>query len=218
MPYRPSANLQNLSINLKQPEIQESKDQVDICVAATTMKLNPNFLNTCQQIKNRAKTKVHFHFLVGQAIGLTIPNVERVIKSHLGDAATLYPHQPYREYMNVIQKMDLFINPFPFGNTNGIIDTVSAGLVGICKTGPEVLEHIDEGLFRRLGFPAWMIADTVEKYVSATLRLVENPKERIKLRKELSGFGKVQKIFSGRPQIMGKLFMDQLQNLALKHE
>ena len=51
----------------------------------------------------------------------------------------------------------MMVNPFPFGNTNGIIDMVTLGLVGICKTGAEVHEHIDEGLFKRLGLPEWLI-------------------------------------------------------------
>jgi predicted O-linked N-acetylglucosamine transferase (SPINDLY family) len=209
MPYRPSRSLQNL--NLRTVTTQNSKDQVDICVAATTMKLNPGFLTACQQIKDRSKIKTHFHFLVGQAIGLTIPNVERVIKSYLGDSVTLYPHQPYQKYMGVIEKMDLFINPFPFGNTNGIIDTISAGLVGICKTGPEVHEHIDEGLFKRLGLPEWLITETEDDYVKAAVRLANAHEERFSLRQQYTGADKVNLLFEGRTQIMGEKFLEVLE-------
>ncbi len=37
----------------------------------------------------------------------------------------------------------------------------------VCKTGPEVHEHIDEGLFKRLGLPNWLITQTAEEYVTA---------------------------------------------------
>jgi predicted O-linked N-acetylglucosamine transferase (SPINDLY family) len=105
----------------------------------------------------------------------------------------------------------MFINPFPFGNTNGIIDTVSAGLVGVCKTGPEVHEHIDEGLFSRLGLPKWLVAKTVDEFVTAAIRLATNHDERVFLRKVHAGVGKVDLLFKGRPQFMGEMILKLLK-------
>ena len=79
----------------------------------------------------------------------------------------------------------MMVNPFPFGNTNGIIDMVTLGLVGVCKTGAEVHEHIDEGLFKRLGLPEWLIANTVDEYVERAIRLAENHQERLELRRHI---------------------------------
>ena len=107
----------------------------------------------------------------------------------------------------------MFINPFPFGNTNGIIDTVSAGLVGVCKTGAEVHEHIDEGLFRRLGLPQWLIADTVDAYVAAAVRLASNHEERVALRHAHAGEGKIDLLFKGRPHIMGELILNLVSEM-----
>ncbi|GJG94690.1 hypothetical protein [Cupriavidus pauculus] len=99
----------------------------------------------------------------------------------------------------------MFLNPFPFGNTNPIIDTVWAGLVGICKTGREVHEHIDEGMFRRLGFPEWTITRTTEEYVTAALRLIENAEERRAMSVALAAPQAIEKlIFKGRPEILGE--------------
>ncbi|MEZ2352797.1 hypothetical protein [Caballeronia sp. RCC_10] len=50
--------------------------------------------------------------------------------------------------------MDIFPNPFPFGNTNGIVDAFTAGLPGVCKTGREVFERIDGAMFMRAYMPA----------------------------------------------------------------
>jgi len=148
---------------------------------------------------------------VGQAQGLVYPNVKRVIQMFLGNRATVYPHQSYADYMAVINQCDLFINPFPFGNTNGIIDTVSAGLVGVCKTGAEVHEHIDQGLFERFGMPNWLVATTTEDYIKAAIKLSENHELRNQLRHEHSGPDKVQRIFHGRPEIMGQMLLDHLK-------
>ena len=53
--------------------------------------------------------------------------------------------------MEKMNQCDMFITPFPYGNMNGISDAVTCGLVGVCKSGAHVHEHIDVGLFQRLG-------------------------------------------------------------------
>jgi hypothetical protein len=212
MPYRPSAAAEGLKVIVKpkpKPEV------VLIAMCATTMKINPRFLNTCARIVKESKVPVHFQFLIGHAMGLSFPNLQRVVHQYLGPHVTVFPHQHYTAYMDVIAGCDMFINPFPFGNTNGIIDTISAGLVGICKTGPEVHEHIDEGLFQRLGLPEWLITQTEEDYVKAAVRLANNHEERLSLRQTYSGADKVNVLFEGRPQIMGEQFLVCL-NQALK--
>ena len=211
MPYRPSVASQDVNYffsRRKNPEI------VRIAVCCSTMKINPQFLQTCVAIAQKAKVKVHFYFLVGQSQGLLHPYVERVVKMYLGESATVHPNQAYPEYMNVVQSCDMFINPFPFGNTNGIIDTVSAGLVGICKTGSEVHEHIDQGLFERMEFPDWMIARNIEDYIEGALRLIENHQERVALSANLAGPSAIEVIFKGRPEIFGDMlfqkFLDKI--------
>jgi predicted O-linked N-acetylglucosamine transferase (SPINDLY family) len=106
---------------------------------------------------------------------------------------------------------DLFLNPFPFGNTNGIIDTVTAGLVGVCKTGREVHEHIDQGMFGRLGLPSWLVASSVDDYVKAAVRLIGNDDERLELARTLSGPQAVQKFFTGRPEIFGEMLLGKVE-------
>ena len=108
----------------------------------------------------------------------------------------------------------MMVNPFPFGNTNGIIDMVTIGLVGICKTGPEVHEHIDEGLFRRLGLPEWLIAHTVDEYVERAIRLAENHAERLALRRQIIENNGLSTLFTGDPRPMGQIFLQKLKEWA----
>ncbi|WP_250490564.1 peptide transporter [Caballeronia sp. INML2] len=201
MPYRAPAAL----LELELPPKQAPDGVVKIAVAGTTIKQNPGFLNTCAEIARESKVPVHFHFLMGQANGLIYPQVRNLVRRLMGDKATVHKHQNYGSYMKVISGCDMFLNPFPFGNTNGIVDTVWAGLVGVCKTGREVHEHIDEGMFRRLGFPEWMVARTTEEYKAAALRLIGNADERNELAAKLAGPQAIEKlIFKGRPEILGE--------------
>ncbi|OOF36064.1 UDP-glucose:protein N-beta-glucosyltransferase [Rodentibacter heidelbergensis] len=206
LPYVPSALApQNVEYRLRaNPEV------VNIGIASTTMKLNLYFLEALKAIRDRAKVKVHFHFALGQSSGVTHPYVERFIKSYLGDDATAHPHSPYHQYLQILHHCDMMVNPFPFGNTNGIIDMVTLGLVGVCKTGPEVHEHIDEGLFKRLGLPEWLIAHTVDEYVERAIRLAENHEERLALRRHIIENNGLKTLFSGDPSPMGKVLLEKL--------
>ena len=206
LPYVPSS-FAPISVNYR---LRENPEVVNIGIASTTMKLNPYFLEALKAIRDRAKVKVHFHFALGQSSGITHPYVERFIKTYLGDSATAHPHSPYHEYLNILYNCDMMVNPFPFGNTNGIIDMVTLGLVGICKTGPEVHEHIDEGLFKRLGLPEWLIANTVDEYVDRAIRLAENHQERLELRRHIIENNGLQTLFTGDPSPMGKVLLAKL--------
>ncbi|RIY32898.1 hypothetical protein CKF54_03875 [Psittacicella hinzii] len=206
--YRPSMFAQDLELTTKRefdPEV------VNIVMAATIMKFNPTLLKTLKQIIDKSKKKVHFHFLIGQAIGLTHMHIKNIITQALGkNNVTVHEHKGYKEYMKIMSSCDMFLNPFPFGNTNGIVDTITAGLPGICKTGPEVFEHIDEGLFRYLGFPEWTITKTTDEYVEAALRMIENPLERLNIAQTYSGKDKVEKFFQGDASCMGRMMRERL--------
>lgn len=212
LPYVPSA----MSPESVEYCLRENPETVHIGVAATTMKLNPYFLKACQAIRDRSSVSVHFHFAAGQSIGITHPHVERFIKSYLGKDATVYPHRNYRDYLNTLCGCDMMINPFPFGNTNGIIDMVTLGLVGVCKTGAEVHEHIDEGLFKRLGLPEWLITETVDDYIACAVRLAENHQERLALRRYIIENNGLHILFGGDPSPMGRVLMEKFQEQAAK--
>ncbi|KNE84887.1 UDP-glucose:protein N-beta-glucosyltransferase [Aggregatibacter aphrophilus] len=206
LPYVPSS----LAPTDVQYVLRENPEVVNIGIAATTMKLNPYFLEALKVIRDRAKVKIHFHFALGQSSGITHPYIARFIRTYLGDDATAHPHSPYNRYLDILHNCDMMLNPFPFGNTNGIIDMVTLGLVGVCKTGPEVHEHIDEGLFKRLGLPEWLIADSVEDYIERAIRLAENHQERLALRRHIIENNGLKTLFSGDPSPMGKMLFAKL--------
>ena len=209
LPYVPSA-LAPKKVNYL---LRKAPDVVNIGIAATTMKLNPKFLETLRIIRDKAKVKIHFHFALGQSLGITHPYVKWFIEQYLGDSATAHAHAPYHQYLSILHQCDMMLNPFPFGNTNGIIDMVTLGLIGVCKTGDEVHEHIDEGLFKRLGLPEWLIAQSVEEYIDCAVRLAENHKERLELRRHIIKSNGLKTLFKGDPSPMGKVLLEKVKAL-----
>lgn len=156
-----------------------------IAVCASVMKINPGFLETLRAISSRSRVPVRFCFYMGFAQGLTFDYLRRSILSVLPDSE-VNAHMAVQAYQEALNSCELFVNPFPFGNTNGLVDTVRQGLPGVCMSGPEVHSHIDEGLFRRLGLPETLIAHSREEYINAVLSLVENVRYRERLQKQLT--------------------------------
>ena len=76
--------------------------------------------------------------------------------------------------MQVIANCDLCLNPYPFGNCNGIVDVLLNGVVGVCMQGPHLFESIDQALYRRLGLPEWLIATDEASYIEAAVRLIND--------------------------------------------
>ncbi|MGE4801991.1 glycosyltransferase [Yersinia hibernica] len=205
LPYVPPAN-----ISQPQPILHfDKRPAVHIAVCASAMKINPRFLAACAEITQRTSTPVVLHFLVGFCWGITHRVMEKAVNA-IVPQARVYEHLDYLDYLQVINQCDLFINPFPFGNTNGIVDTVRQGLPGVCLTGAEVHEHIDEGLFRRLGLDEALIAHTLAEYIAVTVRLISDKKWRNDLRQRLLQIQPDHVLFTGKPEQFGLIVRDLL--------
>ena len=190
-----------------EPVLRERPETVRIAVASTTMKLNPRMMEALHQVRQAARTPVQFEFLIGFANGLVREQVRNFIHRYIPDAI-VHPHQPYASYMRCINGCDLFLDPFPYGNMNGIADMAMAGLVGICRTGPQIHERIDGAMFRRMGLPDWLIAKTDDEYVAAAARLIDNHEERIALRRGLIARGGDAVFLEGHAGVLGEKFAE----------
>jgi glycosyltransferase involved in cell wall biosynthesis len=206
-PYMPSARLANLPVRSSR-----NTGHLQIGIAASLMKLSATFLTACKEIAARSGLPVHFHFLTTASTVFSLMHLDRVLSRILPSGSyTVHEHQSYMKYVSRLNEMDMFLSPFPFGNTNGIVDAFTVGLPGVCKTGPEVFEHIDEALFARASVPDWLVADSVENYIAAAVRLVTNHEEREALRARMLETRVVERFFEGRPQAFGEMVLETLR-------
>ena len=166
-PYRPSVALPDIVARIPPP-----RERLQIVITASAMKLNPGFLDACREIAACAATPVEFHFMSGVPSGLPLARMRDVIAQVL-PGAVVHGFHDYADYLARVNRADLFLSPFPFGNTNGIVDALTLGLPGVCKRGPEVFERIDGALFERVDMPSWSVADSVEDYVVAAVRMID---------------------------------------------
>jgi glycosyltransferase involved in cell wall biosynthesis len=212
-PYVPSKLLTDIT-----PSLPERGAYINIAVTASAMKLNPRFLDACRQIIEAAGVPVCFHFMTSWAEGLDIAYVRKLVEAALPRSNVLvYGGLSYSTYLKVINVMDMFVSPFPFGNTNGIVDAFTLGLPGVNLCGREVFEHIDSGLFERSGMPVWLTAHSIDEYVRAAVRLATQHDEREALRRQMIEKKAVERIFEGRPGAFGRHVLALVNAQAKEH-
>jgi HMW1 domain 2/HMW1C N-terminal len=146
---------------------------IRVAVPASTMKLNPVLFDAVARIGAGAKAPVAFQFFPLAATGLPYFELSRIVRATI-PRATVFPEVPHERYMARLAECDLFLCPFPYGNMNSIIDAFQLGLPGICLDGIEAHAHADAAFFARIALPAGLVAKSVDEYVAAAVKLIDD--------------------------------------------
>ncbi|MEE8439498.1 MAG: hypothetical protein V3S07_07900 [Micropepsaceae bacterium] len=170
MPFRPP--------HLNRPTLKVAPDRktgekIRIGIPSSVMKLNPNFFAALKRVSASARMPTEFQFFPLGSFGLAHAELTRVTRSVL-PASAVFRQLPYGDYLERLSKCDFILCPFPYGNTNSIVDAILVGLPGICLDGPEPHSHIDAGLFHRMGFPDQLTTNTIDDYVSEAVRMIDD--------------------------------------------
>jgi predicted O-linked N-acetylglucosamine transferase (SPINDLY family) len=137
------------------------------------MKLNPVLLDAVARIGAGVKAPVAFQFFPLAATGLPYFELSRIVRATV-PRATVFPEVPHERYMAHLAECDLFLCPFPCGNMNSIIDSFQLGLPGICLDGIEAHAHAHAAFFARIALPAELAAKSVDEYVAAAVKLIDD--------------------------------------------
>ena len=113
--------------------------------------------------------------------------------------------------MQVINNCDLCLNPYPFGNCNGIVDVLLNGVVGVCMQGPHLFESIDQALYRSLGLPDWLIATDEASYIAAAVRLISDRDQREQISAAFGTLASVQALHQGQEAALSAKLLAQLR-------
>jgi hypothetical protein len=151
---------------------------VRVAIPGSTMKLNPALFDAIARIGAGAKAHTEFHFFPLAATGLPYFELSRIVRAKI-PRAIAHPQLPHDRYMEQLGQCNLFLCPFPYGNTNTIVDTFHLGMPGICLDGEEAHSHTDAALFARIGLPAELAAKSVDEYVAAAIKLIDDDMWRL---------------------------------------
>lgn len=156
--------------------IRRSPDTVRLAVPAWSRKITPTFLQACRSIADRSQRDIEFRFFPN-VLGSQFQAMCRRLGAML--PCRVYPRASYNEYIRELNDCDIHLSTFPFGAANGIIDSARQGLPMVNLVGPQPHARIDMNLVRRLDQPGWLTAATVEEYIDAVCRLVEDDSLRV---------------------------------------
>ncbi|WP_317931648.1 hypothetical protein [Halioxenophilus sp. WMMB6] len=195
--------------------IRRNPEVVRIAVPSIAYKLNPSVLNACQSIAEQCSRPVEFHFF---------PNLSGV--NHLAIALRLEEIMPcvvhenmhYNNYMACLSQCDLVLSPFPFGNTNGFIDSARLALPIVCLDGPEAHSHTDYAFSERVGLPEFCRANSISDYVAAAVRLVDDDPLRVTISEQLQALDIDQLLFGAASEHKRKDMNDLFLWVYQQHE
>lgn len=160
--------------------------EVQIAISSSPMKLTHGFLDFLASIEQSAHRRMRWHFFLADSRGALHLETRAAIRSRLR-FANIYPHLGYLDYLNALQVADIFVTPFPFGNSNTHIDYYRAGVLGACMQGQELCSIYDASLLNWLRHPEDLIADDKNAYREIVLRLIEDREWRISLYDQVYG-------------------------------
>jgi HMW1 domain 2/HMW1C N-terminal len=173
---------------------------IRVAIPASTMKLNPMLFDAVASIGAGVKTPVAFEFFPLAATGLPYFELSRIVRGAI-PRATVFPEMPHERYMERLAECDLFLCPFPYGNMNSIIDAFQLGLPGICLDGIEAHAHADAAFFARIALPAELVARSVDDYVAAAVKLIDDEGWRLHCAEIVSKADLEAAFFSGEPAL-----------------
>lgn len=196
-------------------KLDSGKEGVLVAVNAKNYKINHRLIEACLEIQRQANVPVHFRFFPN-CRGITLEAFQRELGRHLD--AESFPSTSFGTYIDRLRRCDLVLNPFPFGNTNGIIDCAQIGLPFVCMNGPELHSRIDCILSEQLGFPAFCRAESLDEYIAAATRLVNDANLRQQIQHEVLSEKRVDRIFDDSVEETDVLFGDSVYDIYQLHD
>lgn len=165
------------------PSLREQPDSIRIAVTSKQMKINHTFLLCCRAISDSAEKTVEFHFFPGTT-GYHFEFVRHEILRVL-PGSKVYPTTDYDSYIKNMDQCDIRLGTFPFGGANTNMDCFGLGIPFVILDGRQPHSHSDTAQIIQADLPKWLIADNIDQYIGAALRLIEDDSERVNISRQM---------------------------------
>lgn len=98
---------------------------------------------------------------------------------------TLHTSQPRQVIIDTIAEADLYLDAFPYGGFNSLVEPLSVGCPVITLEGQRARNRLGAALVRRAGLPESTIAKSFADYIAISKRVLQDVGERKSLRAQL---------------------------------
>jgi hypothetical protein len=138
------------------------EDALQVSVVGATQKLAAPFVDLLEEIERESPFKIHFSFHM-DAAGINSLYVQKSLGGRFKNM-TFYGRQPYRKYFDSLKSADIVLNPFPFGHTNTVIDTLLLGKPCVGLEGIEPSSRTESYVLDIVGLADQFVAKSREDY------------------------------------------------------
>lgn len=98
---------------------------------------------------------------------------------------------PRQALVDELQDADIYLDAFPFGGFNTLVEVLCAGVPVVTLEGRAARGRFGAAMLRRLGLPGFLIAKDASSYVEAARRLCDDPGLRADVRARIGGPARV---------------------------
>lgn len=209
--YVPHADLDQ--VDLKPNPFEDGR--LHIAVNSSLMKLSPRFLALCERIEAEARRPVHFHFFAS-ASGVMYDRLSQVFERRFR-YFTLEPSRNYGAFLKQLNRCEMALSAFPFGNTNSTIDTCLLAIPNVAYWANEPLSHFDRDVMELVGLPKWLVTESDEEYFQTAMKLIHDDAARQAVVDQLKTTDVKSALF-GRDVESGSEFVEAIDWIYRNHE
>lgn len=148
------------------------KDSIRIAVVGTDIKVSYPFFRLLKEIVEQAHFKIHVSFMMG-AGGMDSLYFEKYLEENF-ENYSYRGWQDYETYLESIKSVDIVMNPFPFGHTNTIIDTLMCGKPCIGLEGVEPAAKTEAHVLHGAGLKDQFVAKDEDDYKNKFFGIAED--------------------------------------------
>ncbi len=204
----------NEQLHIPTPDLRLNPEVIRIGIPAHSFKLNMDFIDCCLKIERKASRKIQFCFFPNMK-GVLFDACKKQLIA-LFPTCEVFPQEHYSDYMANLNSCDIHFSTFPFGMTNGVVDSSLLGLPILTLDGLEMHSHADSGLIHMLSLPDWLSAQTLDEFEAAALKLIEDDELRVKLSSQTIEANARKVFLSG--SMDNKSFLDVVNWIYGNHE
>ena len=169
-------NSLNFEYHMSNRPASQLNEKLNVVVNGKSMKLSPRFIEFLGTINWPNDVQLNF-FPAERGIYFAI--TESLIKKYF-PKARIYPTTDYDDYIKNLAIQDCAICPFPFGNTNCIIDSLKIGLPTFVLKGNEICSAAEYELLNFCDLGDFVLSSQ-EEMAAALTNFLHNKKLRLSL-------------------------------------
>ena len=197
-------------------QAEPTEREVRIAINSKVMKLSSRLLTVCKRLTAKAQCRLTFVFFPGE-MQLLFDGLSASIKNQVPNSEVA-PYLEYADFLNWLATCDFAISAFPFGNTNGTVDTCLLGMPNLVYKGREKASQTDALVLKKAGLPDWLVCQNEDEMVEKAMKLIEDVPFRTSLVPEDDRSEIRKRLFEESNDETGEKFAQMMHFVYRHHE